>query len=212
MTDQSDAETGWRGSYEGWLEAAYEALVENGIDAVKILPLANRLKLSRTSFYWHFKDRETLLEALASRWDKRTTQPLVAAAASYAETEAEALLNVIGCFLREDAFDDRLEFAVRSWALQDDRIMERVRAADALRLAALCDLLRKWGHEPIDADVRARTIYLAQIGYISMQAREPLAQRMARIPNYVEIYSGGKAPEPRELARFYAQHDYVPAS
>lgn len=212
MTDQSDAETGWRGSYEGWLEAAYEALVEHGIDAVKILPLANRLKLSRTSFYWHFKDRETLLEALASRWDKRTTQPLVAAAASYAETEAEALLNVIGCFLREESFDDRLEFAVRSWALQDDRIMERVQTADALRLTALSDLLVKWGHGPIDADVRARTIYLTQIGYISMQAREPLALRMARIPNYVEIFSGGRAPEPRELARFYAQHAYVPAS
>lgn len=212
MADQSEAETGWRGSYEGWLEAAYEALVENGIDAVKILPLANRLKLSRTSFYWHFKDRETLLEALASRWDERTTEPLVAAASSYAETEAEALLNVIGCFLRADTFDDRLEFAVRSWALQDDGIMERVRAADALRLAALSALLCKWGHAPIDADVRARTIYLAQIGYISMQAREPLAVRMARIPNYVEIYSGGHAPEPRELARFYAQQGYTPES
>ncbi len=209
MSEQSPGGTGWRGSYEGWLEAAYAALIETGIDGVKILPIANRLKLARTSFYWHFKDREALLDALLLRWAERSTRPLVAATGSYAETEAEALLNVIGCFLPPQAFDDRLEFAVRSWALQDEGVMARVQAADVERLAALGAMLRKWGHDPEDADVRARAIYLAQIGYISMQVRETLATRMARIPHYVEIYSGGAVPEPREMARFHARHGFT---
>lgn len=210
MDQQPDPETGWRGSYAGWLEAAYAVLIEQGIDAVKIMPLANQLKLSRTSFYWHFKDRRSLLDALAHRWQTHTTLPLVAATTRYAESEAEALLNVIGCFLRQDSFDDRLEFAVRSWALQDAQIMARVQAADATRLEALQAMLGSWGHAPSDADVRARTIYLTQIGYISMQARETLADRMARIPHYVAIYSGGRLPAPRELARFHAEHGYRP--
>ncbi|HRO15937.1 MAG TPA: TetR/AcrR family transcriptional regulator [Paracoccus sp. (in: a-proteobacteria)] len=209
MTRHEAPETGWRGSPEGWLEAAYEALIEGGIDAVKILPLANRLKLSRTSFYWFFKDREALLSALADRWDECTTAPLTAAATAYAETEAEALLNVIGCFLPPDGFDSRLEFAVRAWALQDAGIMARIRQADVARLTALRDMLARWGHDPQDADVRARTIYLVQIGYISMQVQEPLADRMSRIPTYVEIYSGGCRPQPRELARFHARHGYA---
>ncbi|MDR0809364.1 MAG: TetR/AcrR family transcriptional regulator [Gemmobacter sp.] len=209
MSEQSSGGTGWRGSCEGWLEAAYTALIESGIDGVKILPIANRLKLARTSFYWHLKDREALLEALLLRWEERSTKPLVAAAGSYAETEAEALLNVVGCFLPTQAFDDRLEFAVRSWALQDDGVMARVQAADAERLSALDAMLQKWGHDPVDADVRARAIYLVQIGYISMQARETLAVRMARIPHYVEIYSGGARPEPREMARFHARHGFT---
>ena len=62
--DQRAGDTGWRGSQEGWLEAAYEALVESGVEAVKIQPLAKKLKLSRTSFYWFFEDREQLLAAL----------------------------------------------------------------------------------------------------------------------------------------------------
>ena len=57
--------------------------------------------------------------------------------------------------------------------------------------------------------MRARTIYLTQIGYISMQSQETLAERMQRIPTYVEIYTGQK-PEPRELARFHARHGYAP--
>ena len=66
--EQSITDSGWRGSQDVWLEAAYEALLESGIDAVKIQPLARKLNLSRTSFYWFFKDREELLEALLSRW------------------------------------------------------------------------------------------------------------------------------------------------
>lgn len=205
MAEDAPSETGWRGSPEGWLEAAYEALIDGGIDAVKIMPLAQRLRLSRTSFYWFFKDREALLTALLDRWDQRTTQPLIAAATAYAETQAEAILNVIGSFLPPETFDARLEFAVRSWALQDAGVMSRLHAADEHRLTALRDLLMRWGHAPLDADVRARTIYLVQMGYISMQQREPLALRLERIPAYVEIY-GGIRPEAREMARFHARH------
>ena len=196
-------ETGWRGSREGWLEAGYQALIESGIDAVKILPLAKRLKLSRTSFYWFFEDREALLAALIEGWEARTTRPLIDAASQYAESVSEATLNLLTCFLKPGVFDSRLEFAVRSWALQDERVAARVKAADEARLQAITDMPVKWGHPPAEADIRARTVYLVQIGYISMQSVEDIETRLTRIPMYVKIYSGREA-EPREIARFNA--------
>lgn len=202
-------DAGSRGSPELWLDAAYEALVEGGVDAVKILPLANRLNISRTSFYWFFKDREELLAALADRWARKNTGALLAATQAYADSEAEAMLNVIGCLLDPAAFDTRFEFAVRSWALQSAEIMGRLAEADRDRIAALATMLDRWGHGPLDADVRARTVYLTQIGYISLQVREALVERMRRIPSYVEIFTG-KKPEPRELARFHARFGFVP--
>ena len=205
------SETGARGSPEIWLDAAYRALVEGGVEAVRVLPLAQELKISRASFYWFFRDREELLDALAARWACSNTGALVAAAEAYADTESEAMLNVIGCFLDPAAFDARFEFAVRSWALQSPEVAERVNAADQQRIAALTTMLERWGHPSLDAEVRARTVYLVQIGYISMQAEETLAERMRRIPTYVEIYTGRK-PEPRELARFHARHGFVPDS
>ncbi len=202
--DQVNAtETGWRGSREGWLEAGYQALIEGGIDAVKILPLAKRLNLSRTSFYWFFEDREALLAALIDGWEERTTKPLVDATTQYAESVSEAMLNVLTCFLAANVFDSRLEFAVRSWALQDEGVAARVRAADDARLEALTAMMARWGHDAVEADVRARTIYLVQIGYISMQPQEDIETRLTRIPLYVKIYSGREA-EPREIARFNA--------
>lgn len=211
MDARRTKDAGWRGSRELWLDAALEALVEGGVDAVKIQPLASRLGLSRTSFYWFFKDRGALLAALLDAWEARTTEGLVAMAGAYAETPAEAVLNVISAFLDETLFDPRLDFAVRGWALQAADIMARVNDADARRLAALRRMLERHGYDPDDADVRARTMYLVQIGYISMQVRESLATRMQRVPGYVKIYSG-HVPSARELARFHARHGYGPTN
>lgn len=203
--DEIAGDTGWRGSIDGWLEAAYDALLEGGVDAVKILPLAKRLKLSRTSFYWFFRDREELLAALIARWRDKNTGNLIRQAEAYAESIAEATLNVFDCWLDRDLFDAKFEFAIRSWALQSEEILNEVQVADNARLAALGRMFERFGHEPVAADVRARTLYLVQIGYISMQTEEDLDLRLKRIPEYVAIFTG-TAPEPREMDRFLARH------
>lgn len=204
MTEDDSPNRGWRGSPDLWLDAAYAALTEKGVDAVKIMPLAQALQLSRTSFYWFFKDRKQLLAALLDRWEGATTVPLVAATREYAATETEAMLNVISTFLSDDSFDARLELAVRSWAQQDPAVLARLQQADSARLDALRTMLTVWGHEGADADVRARTIYLVQVGYISMRVTEPVEERLERFPHYVEIYTGKRPPE-AEMARFRAR-------
>lgn len=203
--DQTLDRTGWRGSADVWLEAAVEALLEGGVEAVRIQPLARRLNLSRTSFYWFFKDREALLAALVERWRRKNTGNILARAEAYAETVAEAMLNVFDCWYDTDLFESRFEFAIRSWALQSPSLLAEVQAADRQRLEALARMLMRFGEDAVMADVRARTIYLTQIGYISLQAREDTALRLRRIPVYVEIFTG-RAPEPRELDRFLARH------
>ena len=205
--DQTVNDSGWRGSEDVWLEAAYEALLDAGVDAVKILPLAKKLNLSRTSFYWFFKDREELLGALVSRWRDKNTGNLIKQSEAYAESLAEAMLNVFDCWLDKSLFDSQFEFAIRSWSLQSSDILTEVQKADLLRLDALKRMLMRFGHDDIPADVRSRTVYLVQIGYISMQTREDIAVRMKRIPEYVKIFTG-QLPEQREIDRFFARHGY----
>ena len=207
--DQVLSESGWRGSPEAWLEAAYDSLLESGVEAVRILPLAKKLNLSRTSFYWFFKDREELLTALVSRWRERNTGNLIRQSEAYAETIAEAMLNVSDCWFDKELFDSQFEFAVRSWALQSAGTLAEVQKADQLRLDALRRMFARFGHKENSADVRARATYLTQIGYISMQTREDLTIRMKRIPEYIEIFTG-QAPQQRELDRFFARHEYAP--
>lgn len=198
-------ERGWRGSAEGWLDAAYDLLVEGGVEAVKILPLAARLGLSRTSFYWHFPDREALLAGLIERWKSRNTGALVAQAHVPAATVAEAMLNIIDCWITPEMFDAPLEFAIRTWAQTDADVARELAQADATRLAALAGIFTRFGFDPVEAETRARAIYLTQIGYISMRTRETLAERLQRIPIYAKIF-GGTEPAPTEWRAFLSRH------
>lgn len=196
-----------RGSRELWLDAACELLLDQGVAAVMIQPLSKRLKLSRTSFYWFFEDREELLDAVLERWRDRNTGSIRERSSAYAETIGEATLNLFDCWLDPELFDTRFEFAVRSWALQSEEVAAEIKAADQQRLEAITAMFTRFGYPPAEADARARTVYLTQIGYISMQTVEAPDVRMPRVAHYVEIFTG-KPAQPRELARFFARHHY----
>jgi hypothetical protein len=208
LPPKKSAEARDRGSLEGWLNAAYENLIEAGVDAVRIAPMSKRLKLSRTSFYWFFKDREQLLETLMARWRAQNTGQLIRQTQAYAENIAEAVFNVFDCWFDAQLFDSEFEFAVRSWGQQSVQISAEIVAADAKRVAALTQMFVRFGYDAVSADVRARALYLCQVGYISSRIHEGIKSRMSRVPTYVEIFIG-EAPKARDVDRFFARHGYV---
>ena len=205
MTTDQQTDSSTRGSPELWLQAARDALLEGGVEAVKIQVLAKDLNLSRASFYWFFKDREELLDALLAQWREKNTGNIIRRANAYADSLAEAILNVCDCWFDQSLFDSRFEFAIRSWALQSDKILSEVQEADTARIAALTSMFERFGRTTSSAGVRARTIYLVQIGYISMQTKEDIRLRMSRMAEYVQVYAGVE-PEQREMNRFFSRH------
>ena len=93
---------------------------------------------------------------------------------------------------------------MRGRAHQSEAVTARVNAADARRLTAIREMFERFGYARDEADVRARTVYLVQIGYIAMQVQESAAIRMSRVQRYVEI-STGRSPTASEMARFKAR-------
>jgi AcrR family transcriptional regulator len=205
-----DKPSGWRGSADLWIGAAYDVLVDKGVDAVKLGALSDRLGLSRTSFYGHFDSREALLAELVRRWEARNTGTLVARAEAYAESIAEALFNLFDCWLDPALFDARLDLAIRNWALGDPALRTVIEATDRTRIAAIRGMFTRFGFPPREAEVRAFTVYYTQIGYIAMMVREPVALRIRRMPAYVLTFSG-RPPTAAEIARFAARHGADPA-
>lgn len=198
-------ERGWRGTPDLWLDAAYQLLVDGGVEAVKVMPLAERLGLSRTSFYWHFPDREALLAGLVDRWKAKNTGNLIARCEAPASTITEAMLNLFDCWYDDDLFDSRLEFAMRTWSLTDPAVAAAMNEADAARVAAIAALFRRFGYGEAEADTRARTLYLTQVGYIAVRSEESLDVRLSRNPAYVLTFCG-LAPAADEVAAFNARH------
>ena len=62
-----------------WTRAALAALARGGLPAVAVEPLAKDLGATKGSFYWHFADRQALLEATLELWERRDTDQVIAA-------------------------------------------------------------------------------------------------------------------------------------
>ena len=188
---------------DDWLEAAMVVLVDAGVDHVKILTLSERLGVSRSSFYWYFEDRQHLLDDLVDVWNRTNTGVIQRHCAMPSMTISEAVLNLFRCFVGVDAFDHRLDFAIREWARRSAQVRRVVDEADAARLAAIAEIYARHGFDPAEADTLARILYYMQIGYYAMELNEPLEERLGRVAGYVAGFTG-LAATPAELDAFIA--------
>jgi AcrR family transcriptional regulator len=153
-------------SKQDWINAAVENLAAEGPGAVLIEPLGRSLGLTKGSFYWHFKDREELLEAVLNEWEGRESERLRANANA---PPAERLVHLLEVATEPGA--SRLETALCDWARQDMSVAERLRAIERLRISFLAQLLADLGFTAVSAEEWAQTVYLAFLGAVERSSR-----------------------------------------
>ncbi len=175
---------------EDWLAHALARLKSDGVDGVKIQPIGADLGVSRSSFYWYFKSRQDLLDALLQHWQATNTASLVEMAERPTATITAAVGNVFRCVINPALFDTQLDFAVRGWARRSKKVHTVLRASEAQRLAALQAMFERFDYPPLEAVARARILYFMQIGYDDAELNEPMADRNALVPAYIVGFTG----------------------
>lgn len=199
---REDAPTsGLRVTREDWLNVARDILVSDGVAEVKVLTIGERLQVARSSFYWYFRSRKDLLDALLADWEATNTAILVRHCEMPAETITGAVCNFFRCFVDKAQFDQRLDFAVREWARRDGSVRRVIDRADDTRLAAVSAMFRRYGYSDYDADVRARILYFMQLGYHALDQNEPMRIRMSRLDGYLLGFTG-QTPDAAEVEAF----------
>ncbi|WP_298936555.1 TetR/AcrR family transcriptional regulator [uncultured Ruegeria sp.] len=188
---------------DDWLNVAMDVLISDGVDQIKVLNLAERMAVSRSSFYWYFKSRQELLDALLARWQATNTAALIAQAKAPAETITAAVCNVHRCVVNTELFDTALDFAIRDWARKSGKVRRIQDQSDAKRLKALHAMFARYGYSEIEAETRARVLYYMQIGYDLAQLNEPMATRLSMVPHYLYVFTGVE-PRPEEVEEFSA--------
>ncbi len=120
-----------------WLEAALETLVSKGVEGVKIERLSKRLNTSRSGFYWHFKNREELLQAMIDFWIQKYTR-IVTDRSGVSKQDAEKRLLEIMKRVSDENLA-KYDLAMFAWAKMDSKAQEAVEQVIKLR----CDFIRK---------------------------------------------------------------------
>jgi len=136
-----------------WLEAALMRLSDNGVADITIEGLAKDLGIAKSGFYWHFKSREELLDALLDYWVHEITG-VVTDNAEIDDLEPKARL--IRCAEMILEFDlTRYEIGVRQFALNNESAARAVKAANNLRNDFVRKAFSELGFTGDDLEMRA---------------------------------------------------------
>jgi len=161
-------------------------LIDVGIVAVKIDRLAKLAGVTRGGFYWRFKSRDELLEALIDDWRESNTTPMLRVLQSDASPK-ERMRGLAELYIEGRGFSEAYDSAVRAWAALSPPIAEIVRAVDGIRLEALEGLFRDVGFDADEAMIRARITYFHQVGYYAIGMRETVGERWELVDRYTEV-------------------------
>ena len=189
-------------SADDWVAAALDVLVSDGISAVKVLPLAKRLGVTRGSFYWHFENHEALLNRLLEVWEETNSGSIIRAA-TLEGSIVDRYVALMRCWLGMERFDPRLEVAVRNWGRSNPELWQKLRATDERRVNACVEMLAAEVSDPVMRLHRARTIYFLQMGWYELEVNEPMDARIEALTYYFEIYVG-RPPTDDERAAILA--------
>ena len=143
-----------------WIAHGLRTLAKDGAGALKVGPMAAALKVSRGSFYWHFRDIADFRSQLLQSWQEISTDQVIQDLDAR-QGEPDRLKH-----LMRQAFGGtrKLDRAIRSWAADDEDVARIVAAVDGRRVARIAGLLAEAGVDGERALHRAAFLYWAYLG------------------------------------------------
>jgi AcrR family transcriptional regulator len=171
-----DEQTRTRLSRQVWVRAALNAIAEGGLAAVAVVPLAKQLGATKGSFYWHFANREALVEAALADWEQSHTAAVIADIEASSDDPLQQLRLL---FRRVTALAarDRIELALLATADHEtvQPVLDRVTRR---RLEFVAQLFQRLGFSPAQAKRRSLLAYSAYLGHAQLIHATP--QLLAR--------------------------------
>jgi AcrR family transcriptional regulator len=161
-----------------WIDCGIKVLSESGVDAVRVEPMARLLNVTKGSFYWHFKNREALLDAVLQEWVSRETNSIIEQVEKLGGDAISKLRYLFELAVRDNG---QLEHAIRAWATNDPKTAEILAQIDKRRLEYTRDLFLQAGFAPFEALVRARMVYYSLIGEFTVGINLSQEERLAEI-------------------------------
>ena len=154
MNDKARTPSGTRVDKERWLRTALEVVEKEGGGAIRIDGLARRLKVTKGSFYHHFKDRHDFIDQMVDYWVERFNTYVIDQIQHVAGSPEDRLLTLMRLVKREGL--DLYDITFRAWAAQDPKIAAKVREVDLARYRFIRSLFAEIGFEGEELELRTR--------------------------------------------------------
>lgn len=180
-------------SRSDWIDHGLRTLAADGARSLQVSPMASSLKVSRGSFYWHFRDIADFRAQVLKRWNERTTERVIESL-ELREAEPDRLRS-----LMHQAFSDTSESfsdderqvgddRVRAWALEEPEVAVAIAAIDLRRIVYIAELLEKAGVPSRPARSRAAFLYSAYLGHALSSSKHRTRFQKAALDDIVALF------------------------
>ena len=149
-------------SREDWIRGALELLSTIGVEGVKIVPLAERLGVTSGSFYWHFKNRRELHDALLDYWEREMTDAAIRAAKSFEGPPEERIWLLMEQVMTTGMA--RFDLAIWHWARSDRAVQTVFQRTLDKRFAFAKWMFMEAGFSEAQAKARGRMMVVYMMG------------------------------------------------
>ena len=143
-----------RVSKDQWLKKALNLLESKGVEAIKIENLARELNISRSGFYWHFKNRQDLLDHLLDFWVREYTG-VVSNDPDIMQLDPKKRLLTVMEMIRDNQLT-KYDLAMTSWAMLDSQVHKVVKRVVKMRLDYIRSIFAELGFEGDELEMRTR--------------------------------------------------------
>lgn len=141
-----------RVSRQDWLQTALETLEISGIESVRIERLAARLHISKSGFYWHFKDRNDLLKEVLNFWSDEYTEKVTKELSSTIADPTQRLKTVATMVWKHNLA--KYDLAIRIWAKHDPVAKRSVKKVNKIRMDFIRSIFAELGFKGDDLEMR----------------------------------------------------------
>ena len=157
-----------------WVDHALLALAEGGPGNVRVESLARALGVTKGGFYWHFTDRQALLDEVLDAWERVLLVQVIERVEARGG-DARTKLRRLFAMADEDAIG--LDLAVRDWARREPAVADRLRRVDNQRMDYMRSLFGTFVDDPDDVEVRCVLAFSLWIGNHFMEAEHGTRSR-----------------------------------
>jgi len=143
-----------------WLKEGLKILSASGYQKITIDNLCTSLKITKGSFYHHFKNIENYIEELMKYWQNEDTLELIR------KTEQSGTLNEKQKLINDLALSvpHIAEQAIRAWSFSNAIVRHYLQQVDTARLQYLTDLNIQERMDSSEARIHALLGYATMIG------------------------------------------------
>lgn len=153
-----------------WIEVATDVLAREGVSGLRVEVLAKRCGVTKGSFYWHFRDRQALLDAVLERWREGRLRDIEKTSSTSPGKERDQLhhlMDIYGASRNRKGMS--IELAIRDWARHDENAARVVESVDLFRLDCTRKLFVAAGMSEPEAKSRSLLLYASVFGLSLMQ-------------------------------------------